>query len=134
MYSFIMVYPTIVAEKFRTPSLWSFLKALNPPTFIKRDLWMGSSDSGYHKDFVTITGETHCSQNFKYLFAHITLHKKWSFPLRISTVNVSKFAETADLVTFTKEILNVKLRFLCSITFAATFEFIFFMDYLWLLI
>ena len=35
-------------------------------------------------------------------------HKKWSFPLRISSVN------TADLVTFTEEILNGKLYFLCT--------------------
>ena len=42
-----------------------------------------------------------------------TLHKKWSFPLRISPVNVSKFA---DLDTFTGEILNGKLHFLCSDT------------------
>ena len=33
-----------------------------------------------------------------------TLHKKWRFPLRIS------------LVTFTEEILNWKLHFLCSVT------------------
>ena len=32
----------------------------------------------------------------------LALHKKWSFPLRISSVNVTKSAETADLVTFTK--------------------------------
>ena len=36
-----------------------------------------------------------------------TLHKKWSFPLRISSVNVT----TADL---TEEILNGKLHFLCN--------------------
>ena len=42
-----------------------------------------------------------------------TLCKKWSFPLRISPVNVSKFA---DLDTFTGEILNGKLHFLCSDT------------------
>ena len=36
------------------------------------------------------------------------LHKKWSFSLRISSVNVTK---PADLVTFTKEILNGKLYF-----------------------
>ena len=35
------------------------------------------------------------------------LHKKWSFPLRISSVNVTKSAVT-------EEILNGKLRFLCS--------------------
>ena len=36
-----------------------------------------------------------------------SLHKKWSFPLRISSV-------PADLATFTEEIINVKLHFLCS--------------------
>ena len=40
---------------------------------------------------------------------YATLHKKWSFPLRISSENV-----TADLVTFTEEILNRKLYLLCS--------------------
>ena len=40
-----------------------------------------------------------------------TLHKKWNFPLRISSVDPK---ETADLVTFTEEILNAKLNFLCS--------------------
>ena len=45
-----------------------------------------------------------------------TLHKKWSFPLGISAVNVTKFADlvTADLVIFTEENLNGKLHFLCS--------------------
>ena len=33
----------------------------------------------------------------------------------ISLVNVTKFQKTADLVTFTEEILNGKLHFLCSI-------------------
>ena len=37
-------------------------------------------------------------------------HKKRSFPLRISSVNA-----TAGLVTFTEEILNGKLHFLCSV-------------------
>ena len=36
------------------------------------------------------------------------------FPLKISSVNVTKSAGTADLVTFTEEILNGKLQFLCS--------------------
>ena len=35
----------------------------------------------------------------------VSLHKKWSFPLRISSVN---------FVTFTEEILNRKLHFLYS--------------------
>ena len=37
----------------------------------------------------------------------LSLHKKRSFPLRIS----SETAETADLVTVTEEILNEKLFF-----------------------
>ena len=38
------------------------------------------------------------------------------FPLRISSANVTKSApqSPADLVTFTEEILNEKLRFVCS--------------------
>ena len=41
-------------------------------------------------------------------------NKKWSFPLRISSVNVTKSQFPANLVTFTEEILNEKLKFLCS--------------------
>ena len=51
----------------------------------------------------------------KVLNKHLTLHKKWSFQLRISSINVSKSARTADLVTFTEEILIGKLQFLCSV-------------------
>ena len=40
------------------------------------------------------------------------LHKKWSFPLRISSENVTKSQETAVLSTYTEEILNGKLHFL----------------------
>ena len=42
-------------------------------------------------------------------------HKKWIFPLRISSVNVTKSVETADLVGFTEGILNGKLNFLRSV-------------------
>ena len=56
-------------------------------------------------------------------------HIKWSFPLRISSVNVTKLAEncgvghiywssqeTAELVTFTEEeIFNGKLDFFCTV-------------------
>ena len=38
-------------------------------------------------------------------------YKKWSCPLRISSVNLTKSAVSADFVTFTKEILNGKLYF-----------------------
>ena len=39
--------------------------------------------------------------------------QKMKFPLRISSVNVTK-----SLVTFNEEILNGKLHFLCSAVFA----------------
>ena len=45
-----------------------------------------------------------------------TLHKKWSFPLRISSVNVTKSA-----VTFTEEIFNGKLHF-CALTVSVQFR------------
>ena len=40
--------------------------------------------------------------------------QKWSFLLRISSLNVTKPQFLADLVTFTEEMLNGKLHFLCS--------------------
>ena len=45
----------------------------------------------------------------------ISLHKKWSSPLRISSVNEPNLQETAGMVTFTKEILNGKPYFLYSV-------------------
>ena len=42
---------------------------------------------------------------------YISLHKNWSFSLRISSVNVTKSAGNCGLVTFTEEILNEKLHF-----------------------
>ena len=55
------------------------------------------------------------------VYSEPALHKKWSFPLRISSVRVTKSAEnwpnphkTADLATFTEEILNGKLHILSS--------------------
>ena len=44
----------------------------------------------------------------------LTLHKYRSFPFRISSVNVTKTAVSADLVTFTEKI-NAKLQFLRSV-------------------
>ena len=43
-----------------------------------------------------------------------TLHKKWSFSLRFSSVSVISSSGTANLVKFTGEILNEKLHFLSS--------------------
>ena len=44
----------------------------------------------------------------------MTLHKQWSFPLRISSVNADESAVPVDFVTFTEGIVNGKLHFLCS--------------------
>ena len=46
-----------------------------------------------------------------------TLHKKWSFQLQISSVNVAKSAGNCGLVIFTEEICNGKLHFLCSVNY-----------------
>ena len=54
---------------------------------------------------------------FSYYFL-ISLYKKRSFPLRISSANVTKSAASCDLVTFTEDILNRKLRFLCSVNWS----------------
>ena len=46
---------------------------------------------------------------------YFALHKKWSFPLRISSVNVTKSAVSWGFsLAFTEVIRNGKLRFLCS--------------------
>ena len=44
----------------------------------------------------------------------VSLHKEWNFPLRISSINVTKSAVSSGLVMFTEEIHNGKLHFLCS--------------------
>ena len=51
----------------------------------------------------------HSLERFKVQYFRATLHKKYSFQIRISSVNVTKPQETADFVTFTEEILNEKL-------------------------
>ena len=50
----------------------------------------------------------------------LLLHKKWSFPLRISPVNMTKSTGNCGLVTFTEEILDRKLHFLCSVFWVIT--------------
>ena len=44
----------------------------------------------------------------------ISLHKKWGFPLKISSVNVTKSAVSCR-GNLTEEILSGKLQFLCSV-------------------
>ena len=49
------------------------------------------------------------------VFVDLSLHKKWSFPLRISSVNLTTSAVSFGFGhTFTEEILNGKLYFLYS--------------------
>ena len=52
----------------------------------------------------------------------VSLHKKWSFPLRISSVNATKSAGNWDLVTFTEEIHNGKLHFCVLVTTTSYFN------------
>ena len=56
------------------------------------------------------------------LCLHFTLHKKWSFLLRILSVNMTKSAVS----WFTEEILNGKFHFLCSVNFISVFKFWFY--------
>ena len=58
-------------------------------------------------------------KNWTYLkvYAHPTLDKKWSFPLRISSVNVTKSAVSCGLwLQLLKKSLMEKLDFLCSVS------------------
>ena len=45
----------------------------------------------------------------------LTLHKKMKFSLRICSVNVPKSTVSCRFGTFTKEILDEKLYFFCSV-------------------
>ena len=49
-----------------------------------------------------------------YWFRKPSLGKKWSFPLRTSSVNVTKSTVSCGFVKFTEETLNEKLHFLYS--------------------
>ena len=59
---------------------------------------------------IEISGQYTKSENLSLFSA---LHKKWSFSLKISSVNVTKSAVSCSF-TFTEEILDGKLHFLCS--------------------
>ena len=43
------------------------------------------------------------------------MHKKWSFPLRIFSLNVAKPEDSCGFVTLMEETLNGKLHFMCSV-------------------
>ena len=59
------------------------------------------------KKSLTVRITKHLRRQSKDSKDDLWLQKKWSFPLKISSVNLT----TADLVTFTKEILNGKVHF-----------------------
>ena len=62
------------------------------------------------------------------------LHKKWSFLLRVSSVNLYPNPQfPADLVMFIEEILNGKLHFSCSVSqlIASIFHIPFYYFTLW---
>ena len=50
-----------------------------------------------------------------------TLYKRWSFPLRISSVNVNK-SVWPNVVTFTEEIFNGKIHFFVQCCLLATYS------------
>ena len=56
----------------------------------------------------------HCQLMMKcvQLINYVTLHKKWSFSLKISSVNVTNSTASCR---FTEEVLNGKLHFLCIV-------------------
>ena len=53
-----------------------------------------------------------CSHNWSLLI--LALHKKWSLPLKVSSVNMTNPHFSADFVSFTQKVLNEKLYFSCS--------------------
>ena len=55
---------------------------------------------------------------------HFLLHKKSSFPSRFSLENVTKSTVSPVLITFTEEILDGKLHFLCSVQTMKTLTFL----------
>ena len=53
-----------------------------------------------------------CSHNWN--LSILALHKKWSLPLRVSSVNMTNPQFLADFVSFTQKVLNEKLYFWCG--------------------
>ena len=108
-------------------SLWS----LSQTQYVFKNLWTGCwkllaiatvvnsllrlFKSTITRNYISVThfGDTNDEQNNTYLVIYLSLHKKWSFLLSFPSFP----PQTVYLVTFTEEILNVKLHFLCSLHF-----------------
>ena len=67
------------------------------------------------KTFEKLHADTKSRLKKYFIQKNLTLHEKWNFSLRISSVNLTKFAVSCRLVTFTEEILYRKLHLLCLI-------------------
>ena len=78
---------------------------------IKKE-WNWSDPKG--KKYWWVQNELNRQINSKMHNSRKTLHKKWSFPLRISSAMWPKPQFPAVLATFTEETLNWKLHFLCN--------------------
>ena len=80
------------------------------PNFIMTELLFNASTFSHKIDVSLFTSE----QTFITIARQVNITaKKWSFPLRISSVNVTKSA--GNWRNLTEEILNGKLHFLCSL-------------------
>ena len=88
---------------------------VEPETFILRNLKLS------FQLFLTMDYHAHLLENdvekkLEQWFSDVrSTAQKWSFLLRISSVMWPNLQFSADLVTFTEDILNGKLHFLCSL-------------------
>ena len=102
--------------------LWTYFISFSSvfvPTLIKEMLVWYKLLSWFNC-FVKLNLFIQIRYQFFTIINKLPLHKKWSFPLRTSSVNVTKSEETCvfdhiNLITFTEETLNGKLHFLCSV-------------------
>ena len=85
-----------LADQISHPILKARVKYRNHPSVIA----IGNADNGSHFHFSCVSTNDVLKEIKK------SLHKKWSFPIRISSVHVTK--------PLTEEILNGKLHFLRS--------------------
>ena len=72
-----------------------------------------------NKEFLRMEGESKGNSiivfhSWFFTSLHIPLHKKWSFPFKISSVNVARSTVSYGF-TFTEEIFNGKRHFLSSV-------------------
>ena len=72
-----------------------------------------------NKEFLRMEGESKDNSiivfhSWFFTSLHTPLHKEWSFPFKISSVNVTRSAVSCGF-TFTEEIFNGKRHFLCSV-------------------